>query len=455
MKRALLAVAFLLSTATLARTQTTVAGDWLGALSVNGGELHLAVHIQKNDDGSFKGTLDSIDQGARGIPITSVTITGTKVTLTVGAVGGAYEGTLNADGSAIDGAWTQNGGSAPLVLKRGAGESVEVKRPQTPVKPYPYREEDVTYENAAAHITLAATLTTPSGTGPFPAVLLITGSGPQDRDESLAGHRPFLVLADYLSRHGVAVLRADDRGVAKSGGNFAASTTADFSTDAEAGVAYLRSRHEVDAKKIGLVGHSEGGMIAPMVAARNTAVAFIVLMAGPGVPGEDILLAQNTLLAQAAGVPEEQITQNTALLKGVFEILKNEKDEGKLQTRLRERLTGTMPPEMISVQLRTLTSPWYRYFVAYDPASALKRLTCPVLAINGERDMQVPPKLNLPAIRSALEASGNKNVEVTELPGLNHLFQTAKTGAPNEYAQIEETISPVALDTITGWILKR
>ena len=356
----------------------------------------------------------------------------------------------------IDGVWTQNGGSMPLVLKRGANAvAVETKRPQNPVKPYPYREEDVTYDNTAAHITLAATLTTPAGPGPFPAVLLITGSGPQDRDESLAGHRPFLVLADYLTRRGMAVLRVDDRGVAKSGGNFASATTADFATDAEAGVAYLRTRREVDAKKIGLIGHSEGGMIAPMVAARNTAVAFIVLMAGPGVPGEDILLAQNTLLAQAAGVPEEQITQNTALLKGVFEILKEEKDEARLQTRLRERLTGTMPPEMISVQIRTLTSPWYRYFVAYDPAPALKRLTCPVLAINGERDMQVPPKLNLPAIRSALEASGNKNVEVTELPGLNHLFQTAKTGAPNEYAQIEETMSPVALDTIARWILKR
>ena len=456
MKRALIAVAFLVSTATLARTQTTLAGDWQGALSVNGGELHLAVHIQKNDDGSFKATLDSIDQGARGIPVTSIALTGTTLTLGVGAVGGKYEGTLNADATVIDGVWTQNGGSMPLVLKRGANAvAVETKRPQNPVKPYPYREEDVTYDNTAAHITLAATLTTPAGPGPFPAVLLITGSGPQDRDESLAGHRPFLVLADYLTRRGMAVLRVDDRGVAKSGGNFASATTADFATDAEAGVAYLRTRREVDAKKIGLIGHSEGGMIAPMVAARNTAVAFIVLMAGPGVPGEDILLAQNTLLAQAAGVPEEQITQNTALLKGVFEILKEEKDEARLQTRLRERLTGTMPPEMISVQIRTLTSPWYRYFVAYDPAPALKRLTCPVLAINGERDMQVPPKLNLPAIRSALEASGNKNVEVTELPGLNHLFQTAKTGAPNEYAQIEETMSPVALDTIARWILKR
>lgn len=456
MQRALIAVAFLLSTTTLARAQPTIVGDWQGALTVNGGELHLAVHIQKNDDGSFKATLDSIDQGARGIPVTSVALTGTILTLGVGAVGGTYEGTLKADGTVIDGVWSQNGGSMPLVLTRGTGApAVEPRRPQNPVKPYPYREEDVAYENTAAHLTLAATLTTPPGPGPFPAVLLITGSGPQDRDESIAGHRPFLVLSDYLTRRGIAVLRADDRGIGKSGGTFASATTADFATDAEAGVAYLRTRREVDAKKIGLVGHSEGGMIAPMVAARNTAVAFIVLMAGPGVPGEDILLAQNALLAQAAGVTEGQIAQNTALLKGVFQILKDEKDDARLQTRLRERLTGTMPPEMMSAQIRTLTSPWYRYFVTYDPAPALKRLTCPVLAINGERDKQVPPTLNLPAIRNALESSGNKNVEVTELPGLNHLFQTATTGAPNEYAHIEETMSPVALDTIARWILKR
>ena len=272
MRRALIAVVFVMSAATLASAQTTIVGDWTGALNAGGAVLHLAVHIAKTDQG-FTGTLDSIDQGARGIPIASVVFADTKRTLRVAAVGGLYEGTLNADGTVIDGAWSQNGGSAPLVLTRGA--AAELKRPQNPVKPYPYRDEDVTYENTSAGITLAATLTIPAGPGPFPAVLLITGSGAQDRDESLAGHRPFLVLADYLTRRGIAVLRADDRGFGKSGGNFAAATTADFATDAEAGVAYLRTRREVDAKKIGVIGHSEGGVIAPMVAARDRGIGSI------------------------------------------------------------------------------------------------------------------------------------------------------------------------------------
>ena len=455
MRKALIAVVCVVCFAGVARGQASVAGDWTGGISINGGVLHLAIHIAKTDDG-YQGTLDSIDQGARGIPITSVALTGTSLTLKVGAVNGTYEGTVSADGTTIDGVWSQGGGSLPLVLTRGSGATAPApRRPQNPAKPYPYREEEISFDNTDAGITLAATLTIPAGAGPFPAVLLITGSGPQDRDESLAGHHPFLVLADYLTRHGIAVLRADDRGVAKSGGKFATATSVDFATDAEAGVAYLRTRKEVDVKKIGLVGHSEGGLIAPMIAARNPAVAFIVLMAGPGVVGEEILLAQNEWLAQSAGMPADQIAQNSVLLKSVFQILKEEKDETKLKTRLTERLTGTMPAEMITVQLQTLTSPWYRYFVTYDPAPALKRLTCPVLAINGEKDMQVPPTLNLPAIKSALESSGNKNIEVTELPGLNHLFQTAPTGSPNEYASIEETMSPVALDTIARWILKR
>lgn len=458
MKSALVAAAFLLSTASLARTQTTsIVGDWEGSLKAGGAELHLALHIVQGDGGGFKGTLDSIDQGALGIPITSVALTRTTLTLRISAIGGSYEGTVNAEATAIDGTWVQ-GASLPLAFKRATKQELAAlapRRPQNPVKPYPYREEDVSYDNKTANLTLAATLTLPQGPGPFPAVLLITGSGPQDRDESLMGHRPFLVLADYLTRRGIAVLRADDRGIGTSGGTFAAATTADFATDAEAGVAYLRTRRDVDAKKIGLVGHSEGGIIAPMVAARNPAVAFIVMMAGSGVPGDEIISAQAELLSQGAGLSPERIEQNLALQRTILRIVKQEKDDAVLDSRLREALAGTVPPEQMSVQIKGLTAPWYRYFIAYDPAPALKRVTCPVLAINGERDVQVPPKQNLPAIRSALESSGNKNVEVIELPGLNHLFQTAKTGLPNEYATIEETMSPVALDTVARWILKR
>jgi hypothetical protein len=323
------------------------------------------------------------------------------------------------------------------------------------VKPYPYREEEVTYENKPAAVTFAATLTIPEGKGPFPAVFLITGSGPQDRDEAILGHRPFFVLADYLTRKGIVVLRADDRGFGKSTGSFAAATTADFATDAEAAVAYLKTRGEVDAKKIGLIGHSEGGIIAPMVAARNSDVAFIVMMAGPGVPGDQILPEQHRLIAEANGTSPTQAEKDAAQEKKLLAYVESEKDDAVLDKGLREKLAGAVPEAQLGVAVHQLTSPWMKFFLTYDPVPTLEKVKCPVLAINGEKDLQVPPKQNLPPIRKALAASGNKNYEVDELPGLNHLFQTATTGSVNEYAEIEETMSPVAMEKMASWILKQ
>jgi fermentation-respiration switch protein FrsA (DUF1100 family) len=559
MRRILIAVAAVLSSASLAVAQTTIVGDWEGTLKAGSTELRLALHVTSTDNGGVKATLDNIDQGGFRIPVTSIALAGPTLTLRVDALHASYEGTVGAEGTAIVGTWSQRatvpltfarapkradvrpsdidgawagtldagatrlrllfhitntpyglvatmdspdqgaqrlvatvsrtGSALKLELKQIAGTfegtvdaahttidgtwsqgaarlplvltstqtavRVEPRRPQTPVKPYPYRDEEVAYENRTANITLAATLTLPPGPGPFPAVLLITGSGPQDRDETILGHRPFLVLADYLTRRGIAVLRADDRGVGKSGGAFGAATTADFATDAEAGVAYLRTRREIDVKKIGLVGHSEGGVIAPLVASRNPAVAFIVMMAGSGVPGDEIIVAQTTLMSQAAGLTADQVEKNSALERQILQIVEVEKDEAALAVKLRNALQGTVRPEDMELQIKALSAPWYRYFLTYDPVPALKRVTCPVLAINGERDMQVPPKQNLPAIRRALESSGNTHIEVVELPGLNHLFQAAKTGSPTEYAQIEETMSPIALDTIARWIVKQ
>ena len=308
----------------------------------------------------MKATLDSVDQGAMGIPASSIALTGAALVFKINAIGGSYEGTVNEAGTAIDGKWSQ-GASLPLTFTRlaaGAAAAAAPRRPQNPVKPYPYREEEVTYRNSTAGITLAATLTLPSGAGPFPAVVLITGSGPQDRDESLMGHRPFLVLADYLTRHGIVVLRADDRGVGKSEGSFATATSADFATDAEAGVAYLQTRREVSPKKIGLVGHSEGGLIAPMVAARNPAVAFIVLMAGSGVSGDEILLEQSRLIGAANGATPQQLAQNAARMQPALELVKTEKDETVLAAKLREQFSGLMPAQAIEAQIKPLTSPW-------------------------------------------------------------------------------------------------
>jgi fermentation-respiration switch protein FrsA (DUF1100 family) len=392
----------------------------------------------------------------KGIPTTAVTRNGDSLKIEVKSLAGLFEGKIAADFSAIDGKWTQGGGTLTLLLKPVKNESeLELKRPQNPVKPYPYREEEVSYTNSQQNVTLAATLTIPPGKGPFPAVVLITGSGPQDRDESILGHKPFLVLSDYLTRHGIAVLRADDRGTAKSTGVFATATTADFATDVEAGIACLKTRGEINPRKIGLIGHSEGGVIAPMVAARNKDVAFIVMMAGTGVRGDEVLVAQGEAIEIASGKSPEEAAKNAAKEKEMLTLVETEKDEALLEKELKEKLAGEVPEPLIGSQIKQVTSPWFRFFLTYDPASALRKVTCPVLAINGSLDKQVLPTQNLPPIREALKQAGNRHVEVDELPGLNHLFQPAKTGSPSEYAEIEETISPVALEKMSTWILKQ
>jgi uncharacterized protein len=443
-------------------TPSDIDGAWMGTLEVSGGiKLRVIFRIFNTGEG-LKATMDSPDQGMKGLPANSVTRDGTSLKIEAKQLDGIFQGKIAADRSSIEGTWTQHGGTFPLALKPLKDESVlELNRPQNPVKPYPYHEEEVSYENKAQKVTLAATLTIPAGKGSFPAVVLITGSGPQDRDESLLGHKPFLVLSDYLTRQGIAVLRADDRGTGKSTGNFSTATTADFATDTEAGIAFLKTRPEINSHKIGLIGHSEGGVIAPMIAARNPDVAFIVMMAGTGVPGHQLLVAQVRAIDEASGKSPKETEKAVQQERAVLDLLKTDtdtntnKDGAALDKDLRLKLAGEVPEAQLSASIQQLTSPWFRYFIRYDPANTLRTVACPVLAINGERDTQVPPKLNLPAIRKALEAGGNKHFEVDELPGLNHLFQTSKTGAPSEYAQIEETISPVALLKISSWILQQ
>ncbi len=436
---------------------SAIDGSWLGALDLGGIKLRLLFQITSTPEG-LQATLKSLDQGGVIIPVTSIKQDDAKVTIEINGIKGSFSGTLDKDLATMEGTWSQNGPPMPLTLKKTDAEKLQtvVPHPQEPKKPYPYRSEDVSYENKSAPgVTLAATLTLPQGKGPFPAVLLITGSGPQDRDEALLGHRPFLVLSDYLTRHGIAVLRADDRGVAKSTGNFATATTADFATDAEAGIAYLKTRPEINIHKIGLIGHSEGAVIAPMVAARNHDVAFIVMMAGTGVPGDAVLAEQAKLILEAKGVPAEKAARQGQIQLEVLELAKEEKDPAVLEKKLHEKLGAEVPEAQIGAAIQTINTPWMRYFITYDPATALSKVTCPVLVLNGEKDLQVSPQQNLPAIRKALEAAGNKHFEIVELPGLNHLFQTAKTGSPAEYSQIEETIAPVALDKIASWILKQ
>jgi pimeloyl-ACP methyl ester carboxylesterase len=321
--------------------------------------------------------------------------------------------------------------------------------------------EEVSYENTKARIKLAGTLTLPEKAENFPAVILISGSGAQDRDETIFEHKPFWVIADYLTRNGIAVLRVDDRGVGGSEGDTGNATSKDFAGDVMAGIKFLKTRKEIDPSKIGLIGHSEGGIIAPIAANKINEVAFVVLLAGPGIPGEQILYEQGRLIGLASGMTEEQVVQNQKNQEAIFNIIKTEKDSAVRLDRLQRTFTGGMYPMMnedqktaVDQQVAAVNSPWFHYFLTYDPRPALTKLKCPVLALIGEKDLQVPPKSNLPAIEKSLTDGGNKNFKTLELPNLNHLFQNCETGAVSEYGQIEETISPEVLEIVLTWILE-
>ena len=459
-----LAFTMILSTKTFSQNDD-LTGIWQGALKVSGIQLRIVFNISRSEDGSYKATMDSPDQGAKDIPVEKVTLTENKLKIEMPALRGEYNGTVGIEGTRIEGTWTQSGQNFPLDLEK-ADKPIVINRPQEPIEPFPYNSEDVTYENKIAGNTLAGTFTFPKSGGPFPAVILITGSGPQNRNEELLGHKPFLVLSDYLTRQGIAVLRFDDRGIGKSTGDFKSATSKDFATDVLAGIEYLNTRKEVNKKEIGLIGHSEGGLIAPMVAVQSPEVAYIVLMAGPGLPGDQILLMQSALISKAGGESDADIEKSEKVNKKIYNILKTEPDSVKAHREitdifktyynsLSEKDKKKAGDENTALQmLNRVESPWFKLFLKYDPRPTLEKVTCPVLAINGEKDLQVPPKEDLSAIKEALTKGGNKNFRTVELKGLNHLFQTSKTGAPAEYSTIDETIAPLALKTMADWILK-
>lgn len=440
-----------------------ITGQWSGVLKIQAIQLRVVFNINKTETG-YTATMDSPDQGANGIPITTVSFNDSILKLSIVNATIEYEGRLK-DELTIVGNFKQGGKSFPLNLSKGAIEEKKLVRPQEPTKPYPYYSEEVTFENKSANISLAGTLTLPKKDGIFPVVVLISGSGPQNRDEELMGHKPFLVLSDYLTRNGMAVLRYDDRGTAASTGDFKMATSVDFSTDVEAAVAYLKTRKEINKKKIGLIGHSEGGVIAPMVAAQSKDIAFIVLLAGLGISGDELLLLQQQLIGKASGQSDQDLKVTEAINKGAFEIVKKSSNTEQLRIDLTNylkealkqdsslsKLEGVNKEELLKAQLDRLTSPWMQYFLKYNPTTTLKKVKCPVFAINGSKDLQVPPKINLDAIKSALINGGNKNVTVKELPNLNHLFQESETGSPIEYTIIEQTFSPIALTEIGNWI---
>ncbi|MEA2602124.1 MAG: uncharacterized protein QOF89_3116 [Acidobacteriota bacterium] len=445
------------------------AGHWEGEIDLpqDAGKIQVMIDLVRNG-GSWTGTIDIPMQGAKGLPLEDIALDGDKVHFKIKDIPGAptFDGTLTSGPpQIIQGTFVQGGASLPFRL--GREPVAKPVRLQEPKPPFPYTAEEVTYANG--DVKLAGTLTIPPGDGPFPAVVMITGSGAQDRDESVFGHKPFLILADHLSRHGIAVLRADDRGVGGSTGSVPSSTTADFAQDALAGVRFLKTHAKIAKDRIGLMGHSEGGVVAPLAASQSSGVAFIVMLSGTGVPGSDVLLLQVERMSHADGTPEDRIQKQLAVIRRMTDVLRTEQDPTAREAKLREAAredAATMTPDalkqaggvdgVIDRDVRFFGSPWFRYFLTYDPRPALRKVKVPVLAVNGELDLQVIADQNLPEIGKALKEAGNRDVTLKRLPGINHALQPgAKTGSPEEYAKSEITVAPVVLDTVTQWITER
>ena len=432
-------------------------GTWQGAFQNGNMRYRLQLHVTHDEEKKLSGTLDSLDQGANGLPMSKLSDKNGAVHFEIAMVAGVYEGTMNAAHSAIAGKWSQNQDTVALEFKR-SDEVLALRRPQNPTKPYPYKEEEVSFQNATGTATLAGTLTIPAGTGPFPAALLVAGSGPQNRDEFLAGHRPFLVLADALARKGIAVLRYDKRGIGKSTGDFSGATTEDFAVDAEAALGFLKGRKGIAREKVGVLGHSEGGLIAPLLAGKGD-VAWIVLLATPAQTGESTMLAQSRAIAEAAGMPIAQVAQSLDVDRKAYAMVREERDAVVLEKKLDAMVIssgmaeGSMPAS-VQAQIHMLSSPWFRYFLDYDPLPALKKVKCPALVLNGSKDLQVSAAENLPLIQKALEEAGDKDATVKEMPDLNHLLQHAESGTPAEYGAIEETISAEVLQLVCDWTAK-
>ncbi len=438
---------------------TKVTGKWIGTIELPNIKLEMIFEISKDENGKLISTLAVPLQSAKNIPVNKTIVSNDSLKLTVETILGEFSGKFDNDSVAV-GTWFQRGAKFPLTLKKGEAGSVLI-RPQTPQPPYPYLSEDVEYINQESGLKLAGTLTLPEKAKNCPAVILITGSGAQDRDESIYGHRPFLVIADYLTRNGIAVLRVDDRGVGGSEGNTRIATSEDFAGDVLAGIAFLKTRKKIAPSEIGLIGHSEGGIIAPIVATRSNEVSFIILLSGPGISGDKILLKQSELSIKAAGMNEEMVERNQKIQETIFDIILNEKDSIKRLDRLQRTLTNGVYPMMdedrkkiVDEQIKEVNNPWFRFFLSYNPALTLSKVKCPVLALNGSKDSQVVADENLSAIKNALTEGGNKNFKTMELENLNHFFQHATTGSLTEYGQIEETVSPEVLEIMKDWILK-
>jgi uncharacterized protein len=449
----------------VAAAQSSFVGTWEGKLNA-GIELRLVFRVVQGENGNFAGLLDCPDQGLKDVKASKLLVTADSMIFGIDQFRATYRGKLDND-STVTGIFFQ-GVSIPMKFKK-IKKVREIVRAQTPVGPFPYQIEDLLYTNSDGSISYGATITIPNGTGPFPAVLLLTGSGQQNRDEEVAGHKPFAVIADHLTRNGFIVLRVDDRGMGKTTGDPRSSTSRDFADDAIVSVNYLKSRKEVNQKKIGLIGHSEGGMLAQMVAAERNDISFVVMLAAPGIAIKKLLYEQNEAILLKSGLPKEYVTAYLELYQSIIDTSMSSEDKTRRADieRVVETWISRTPAHVVRATTGIadesskanfvnaftgqLTSPWFRYFVTYDPGPNLKKLDASVLAINGSEDVQVPPDSNLSGIETALRAGKSKFI-VKKLPGLNHLFQECKTCTIAEYTKLDQTISPILLDTMSQWL---
>ena len=458
---------FAITFATAATAESTLDGFWVGTLDISGQKLRLVFNIKQKSEGVYTAFLDSPDQGSYYLPVDTVTFDSNRIHIVAVSLDVVIDGEYIADSNRIECEFVQFGRALPLILEK-TDTAPTVNRPQNPVPPFTYNVEEVTFENSSAGIKLAGTLTIPDTESRYPAVVMITGSGAQDRDETIFGHKPFWVIADYLTRKGIAVLRYDDRGFGKSTGDYATATSEDFASDVLAAVTYLKQHNKIDAKQIGLVGHSEGAIIAPMVAAQNFEIAFAVLLAASGVIGEEILYEQTELINKANGVSDFLINWNRSMQIEFFNTLKTESDPDSARTKIRammidkvnmltdeEKQTLGLTEQIVTSQIESFTSLWFKAFLTYDPIPTLQRVSCPLLVLYGELDLQTPPEQNAGAVEQALKEAGHSDFSIRILPGKNHLFQTAAVGSPKVYGMITETFSPEALELISGWILER
>jgi len=438
---------------------------WLGKLEIpNGSKLTVTIEIFEKADRTLGAVMGSPDQGRTGIPVDELTWADGKIRLDIKALGGVIEGTVNQDGLTIEAELSQRGAGLPLRLTAVDELPGLPARPQLPREPYPYIEEDVVFENKTDGVKLSGTLTRPRTDRPVPAALLIAGSGRNDRNATGMGH--FHLLADYLTRHGIATLRYDKRGVMRSTGDFSKATLGDFIQDARAGFSYLRNRKDIAATQTGLIGHSEGGVVSAIIAAESPDVAFAVSMGGTGINGYDLIVLQDCSEARSAGATDQDVAVIRNWTKRFYAIVRDEEDSEKARESLNAMYADMTPAEKkafkadkgfpkpgTTLHADVALAPWFREFVRTDPQAAFRKIQCPVLAVIGSKDAQVPSKENLKGMEEALNAGGNNNYTLLELPDLNHLFQTAKTGSPSEYDRLEEIIAPSTLITVTHWIM--